>query len=106
MVTSDTSLSWSVESEFWVKCNSHASINLGFVRLISRSNPWSFAESTISAFFIFFTAVSEGISFDSVDGVSVLLISLDVSEDVSEPLNNLAKKPFLLLSLLSLIIFA
>ena len=69
---------------------------------MSKSSPCAFAESTISAFFIFLTEDNEGISSFSIEVGFVLLVSLGVSE----PPNNLLKKPFFLLSVLSLIIFA
>ena len=69
---------------------------------MSKSSPCALAESTISAFFIFFTEDNVGISSFSIGVGFALLLSLDVLE----PPNSLAKKPFFLLSLLSLIIFA
>ena len=94
------------------KCKNHASTNLALVRLISKSSPFSLAVSTISAFFILFkadldktsviTLPSAGISSISWTELTSFLDSLGASELP----NNLAKKPFFFLSLLSLIIIA
>ena len=85
-----------------LKCISHSSNSFAFVRLISRSNPLSFATDTMSAFFILLSTDFDGISDDSLTEISALFI---LSDD-SEPPNSLEKNPFFLFSLLSLIIFA
>ena len=56
----------------------------------------------MSAFFILLSADNEGNSADSSVDTTLVL----VSSDELEPPNNLEKKPFFVLSLLSLIMFA
>ena len=51
-----------IEDEDVIKNTSHSYNNFAFVKLISRSNPFSLATLTISAFFILLSADIEGIS--------------------------------------------
>ena len=85
-----------------LKCRSHPSNNLAFVKFISKSSPKPLAVATISAFFILFKADFVGVSESFKDDLYKLSFSLGVDE----PPNKREKNPFFLLSLVSLIIFA